>query len=592
MTKRLKLMASMLLIVAFASSVASCDDDTREPVPIEATGVTLNVQSLTLAVGQIETLTATVMPGNAANKILTWTSSLPAIATVNAGVITAVAVGSTTVTVATANGKSATCIVTVVVPAESVNVEPATLELLVEAKHTLAATVLPDNANNQTLTWTSSAPEIATVVDGEVTAVAVGSATVTVATDNGKSATCEVRVAHIKLTLLQYESATVTVNYISGNSENRTKWTDGAFYIGAISETIRSITLDGGSSVLIGRKTDVDLTFKVNGNKTGFVFRDALEGKVPIGSYAEFKLIGTATALNGNYRQEADLDLLSEEWTPIGQEYSAFTGAFDGDGYTLANLKINKPDKKEVGLFGAVGAAGQLISISLVSGSVSGDERVGGLCGMNAGSIVKCSNAASVSSSHDAGGICGWGTGTTQSQRGIINACYNTGVISGTGYVAGICGYQGTITACYNKGSISGDRYVGGICGNSFERLVTACYNKGVVSGNQQVGGICGLGSVIHESYNTGSVWGEQHVGGICGHGISGLPTQCYWYDDPDDDATSGIGNNTGYIILKFGLFQWPSWGIGDGSGDGKYWKSMGGWNTNGNHVYPSLWFE
>jgi hypothetical protein len=478
------------------------------------------------------------------------------------------------------------------VPVTGITLEPATLEMLVEATYSLTATVLPDDATHQTITWTSSAPDIATVADGLVTAVAVGSATITVATANGKSATCEVRVAYIKLTLLQYESATVTVNYVGGSSENRTKWTDGAFYIGTISETIKSITLDGGSSVLIGRKTDVDLTFKVNGNKTGFVFRDALEGKIPIGSYAEFKLTGTATALNGNYRQEADLDLLSEEWAPIGQESGAFTGTFDGDVYTLANLKIDKPAKKEVGLFGAVGATGQLINISLVSGSVSGYERVGGVCGMNTGSIVRCSNAASVSSSHDAGGICGWGTGTTQSVYGIVNACYNTGDISGHFYVAGICGYQGIITACYNTGSISGYQSVGGICGNSFERLVKACYNKGVISGNNSVGGICGLGSVIHESYNTGSVWGEQHVGGICGYHISGLPTQCYWYDAPDDDATSGIGNYAGYIILKFGLFQWPSWGIGDGSGDGKYWKSMGGWNTNGNHVYPSLWFE
>jgi formylglycine-generating enzyme required for sulfatase activity len=88
------------------------------------------------------------------------------------------------------------------VPVTGITLEPATLEMLVEATYSLTATVLPDDATHQTLTWTSSAPDIATVADGLVTAVAVGSTTITVATANGKTADCEVTVDYIVETVL------------------------------------------------------------------------------------------------------------------------------------------------------------------------------------------------------------------------------------------------------------------------------------------------------------------------------------------------------------------------------------------------------
>ncbi len=81
---------------------------------VDVTGVSLNKTSTSISVGETETLTATVAPANAQNKAVTWTSSNTSVATVSDGVVTAVAAGSTTITVTTTDGSfTATCDVTV-----------------------------------------------------------------------------------------------------------------------------------------------------------------------------------------------------------------------------------------------------------------------------------------------------------------------------------------------------------------------------------------------------------------------------------------------------------------------------------------------
>ena len=81
-----------------------------------------------------------------------------------------------------------------VVPA-SITLEPTTLSLTVGQKYTLIATILPENATDKTVTWTSDAPSIVDVAaDGTVTAKAVGTVTVTARAANGLAVTCIVTV--------------------------------------------------------------------------------------------------------------------------------------------------------------------------------------------------------------------------------------------------------------------------------------------------------------------------------------------------------------------------------------------------------------
>lgn len=106
---------TLLCVMLCASGLAACGEDNgTEAVAVES--VTLNKTELTLEIGGEETLTATVTPDNATNKTVVWSSDNPAVVTVADGKITAVAAGTATIT-ATADGKSATCSVTVNTPA-------------------------------------------------------------------------------------------------------------------------------------------------------------------------------------------------------------------------------------------------------------------------------------------------------------------------------------------------------------------------------------------------------------------------------------------------------------------------------------------
>jgi formylglycine-generating enzyme required for sulfatase activity len=93
---------------------------------VEVSDVTLDKPTLALVIGKDETLTATVNPADAVDKTLTWTSSAPSVATVANGTVTAIAKGATTITAATANGKAATCEVTVEYVVETVLIPKGT----------------------------------------------------------------------------------------------------------------------------------------------------------------------------------------------------------------------------------------------------------------------------------------------------------------------------------------------------------------------------------------------------------------------------------------------------------------------------------
>ena len=169
---------------------------------VNVTGVTLNKTSTTIAVGASETLTATVTPDNATFKNVTWKSSNEAVATVDAnGKVTGVKAGTATITVTTVvGGETATCAVEVITSVTGVTLNKTTLKLTKGASETLTATVVPGDAYNKNVTWTSSDPAVATVdASGKVTGVAKGTATITVTTeDGGHTATCAVEVADIK----------------------------------------------------------------------------------------------------------------------------------------------------------------------------------------------------------------------------------------------------------------------------------------------------------------------------------------------------------------------------------------------------------
>ena len=189
---------------------------------IKVTQIQLSQTRASLNEGKELQLTATVLPANATNQSLTWSSSVEGVATVDpTGKVTAIKAGTTVIT-ATAkddSGISASCTVQVTVPTVKVTgitLNKTTASVVKGKTVALTATVTPDTATDKTIKWTTSNKNLATVsTDGVVTAVAAGTATITAtaADDSGVKATCKITVTNpvVKVTKVTLNKTTASV---------------------------------------------------------------------------------------------------------------------------------------------------------------------------------------------------------------------------------------------------------------------------------------------------------------------------------------------------------------------------------------------
>lgn len=166
--------------------------------------IRLDKTSAAVTEGGTLTLTATVIPDNATDRTVSWAVSPADVAEITTNGATCTvnikAAGSAVVT-ASAQGCTASCTITATekpVEVVSVTLSAETLDLTEEDTARLTATVLPENATDRTVTWTSSNPNTATVADGVVTAVGEGTARITAQAGN-KTASCTVNVAAKKV---------------------------------------------------------------------------------------------------------------------------------------------------------------------------------------------------------------------------------------------------------------------------------------------------------------------------------------------------------------------------------------------------------
>ena len=220
-------MKKVLLAALMIVGISACTSETiTAPEPAKATTVSLNVTAAQLEIGRTVNITATVKDQRDSvmtGKTITWASNNTSIATVSqTGVVTTVGRGQASI-VASFEGKSATATIFVVDPTVSSVALTATLPAIFYVGQTIQATALPKDGLNNTLsgfavTWTSSAPAVATVsASGLITAVGPGTTTIT-ATSGGKSGTLNVTVtltpvARVALTLTKAAKVgrTVTV---------------------------------------------------------------------------------------------------------------------------------------------------------------------------------------------------------------------------------------------------------------------------------------------------------------------------------------------------------------------------------------------
>lgn len=164
---------------------------------VHVQSIELSAATLSLQPGETVTLTAKVIPDDATDQTLAWSSSNESVVTVSPfGVVEAIAEGSSVVSV-TCDGITAECAVSVAIvtiPVASVSLDMTTAALIVGETLQLTATVLPDDATDKTVTWSTSNAGLASVENGLVTALAAGEATIT-AMAGEWSASCTVTIS-------------------------------------------------------------------------------------------------------------------------------------------------------------------------------------------------------------------------------------------------------------------------------------------------------------------------------------------------------------------------------------------------------------
>lgn len=246
-------------------------------IPVES--ITLNQEQITLEKKQTAQLVATVLPEDADDKTVTWTSEDSNIATVDdKGLVTGVAAGETKI-IAACGEVSAECVVTVDgIAVESIAIDKASLEMEVGETAQLTATVTPEDAENKEVIWTSSNEKVATVDEtGLVTAIAVGEASIVAACGNIKT-DCPVTVSGKKsesitldkesITLFEGKTEQLTATVLPEDAEDKTvTWTSSDNSIATVDANGLVTAVAEGNATITATNTTLSATCAVTVKK-------------------------------------------------------------------------------------------------------------------------------------------------------------------------------------------------------------------------------------------------------------------------------------------------------------------------------------
>ncbi len=213
-----------------------------------------------------------------------------------------------------------------------------------------------------------------------------------------------------------------------------------------------------------------------------------------------------------------------EGWSPIGDVTTKFTGLYDGAGYKIDGIYIDRSSVDFVGLFGQTNFA-TIEDLGVTNVDIVGRRYTGGLIGYGPGStIYNCYSSGNVNGSNYAGGLIGRGPL-------VVSSCYsncNVEGVSGCHGVGGLMGYGATnVSNCYSTGSVSGigngtSSEFGGLIGNAWS-TVSNCYSTGSVSGtNANLSGcVGGSGTNV-----TNTFWDIETSGLSSSEGGTGKTTE------------------------------------------------------------------
>jgi hypothetical protein len=299
-------------------------------------------------------------------------------------------------------------------------------------------------------------------------------------------------------------------------------------------------------------------------------------------------------------------------WQPIGTSDDPFTGNFDGQGYQISDMFINRSDESPVGLFGSVDEGGVIQNVrvgnanvtgewavgglvgenrgdvynSYSDGAVNGTDCIGGLVGGNAGGVSSSCSAASVTGHWDVGGLVG-----CSDSYGTVSKSCSVGSVTGEWAVGGLIGGNvgGVVDKSYSADNVTGEDYVGGLAGDN-QGTVSNSHSSSSVTGEWYVGGLVGDNDstgVVSNSYSSGSVIGDSFVGGLVGANW-GAVSNSFW-----DIGSSGVNESDGGTgkttvemndIVTFSGAGWNIIAVASGKADLAYI-----WNIVAGQTYPFL---
>ena len=245
-------------------------------------------------------------------------------------------------------------------------------------------------------------------------------------------------------------------------------------------------------------------------------------------------------------------------WDPIGADTSASTryqAVFNGRGYAIQNLTINRNTRDDTGLFGSIHTNARIESLGVTSANVTGRDWTGILVGTAYGNVIACYTTGSVtggtSTNGNVGGLAGFAISTT----GVIQSSYSTATVRGAlkvgGLVGGISG--GTVRQSYAAGSVAlstgSSTNIGGLVGLvDTTYTISDSYWDTTATGQSTSAGTGATGKTTAELQSpttyTGiySTW-NANLDGVAGNddpwdfkGASAYPTLIYHLTDYDTD--------------------------------------------------------
>ena len=284
-----------------------------------------------------------------------------------------------------------------------------------------------------------------------------------------------------------------------------------------------------------------------------------------------------ADTINRNWIVSDFANTTDTGWTAIGNSTTPFSGEFDGNGYTISVLQINRDESNDQGLFGVIAEGGIVRNLGLTELKIEARDWVGGLVGINQGAIIDSFVIGEISARTHVGGLVGG-----HLEAGLIANSHAAAVVEGTNSAGGLAGSVGIIGGGnpkivngYATGSVSAQRTVGGFVGLHANGEISNSYATADVivvasddgqNNNGVAGGFVGQKSAaaeISNSYATGRLFGNgaDAVGGFVGR-LFGSDTLRHSYS-VGRVASLGASNVGGFA------------GQGPGTSLSSYWNSQ-----------------